>query len=228
MTLVHLGQILNYGSANGILSFIRELKKDYLNQHMILANERSWLRHSDRNLQKLFDLGVRVRMVESTFFREPWNLDSLRAALSSLHRRHSPSLFLTHGGFSALACKSEGIPFQHICHGFGMNRPVWMDEQDRNGIAGAHKVVAVSRDIRSQLLKIGIDEQKIEVAYYPLRPHSKLAPKKGPIREIAMIGNLVPLKGQKLGIDTFHALHLKNPNLRLHVYGDGQIGRAHV
>ena len=38
-----------------------------------------------------------------------------------------------------------------------------------------------------------------------------------------MIGNLVPLKGQKLGIETFHALHLKNPNLRLHVYGDGPL-----
>lgn len=222
MNLVHFGQILNYGSAYGILTFIKELKRDYFSQLLILANERSWLRHSGEHLRELFDLGVKIRMIESTFFREPWNLDSIRLSLRTLRAKNPQLRHLTHGGFSALACTFEETPFLHMCHGFGMHRPSWIEEQDRRGISGARRVIAVSKDIRNQLINMGIAEQKIDVAYYPLRPQMKLAPKVGPIREIGMIGNLVPLKGQELGIDAFRALK-GHSNLRLHIYGDGPL-----
>jgi len=225
MNLLHLSQILNYGSAYGILSFMRELRTAHYSQLIFLSQERSWLKHSKEFLQILFELGIPIRMVESTFFRNPWCLENLRR-LIRFYKQSLPGIYLSHGGFSALASSMEGVPFLHICHGFGMNRPSWVDDQDLKGIRAAVRVVAVSEDIRRQLIGLGIEPNKISVAYYPIRPIQKNPPKSGPIKEIGMIGNLVPLKGQNLGIDSFRLLVGKEKGLRLHIYGDGPLRQA--
>ena len=222
MNLLHLSQIFNYGSAEGILALIKGLDSKLRSQSILLSQERSWMKHSPGLLEQLFRLGIQYRMVESTFYRNPWALQAIRKYLRSY--AHGPqNLLLTHGGFGALAASKEGIPFVHMCHGLGMGRPAWIDEQDLLGISSARRVIAVSNDIAGQLVRLGVPRDRIRTAYYPLEPVQRIYPRTIPIREVAMIGNLVPLKGQIHGIDAFHWAVEQEPSLRLNIFGEGPL-----
>jgi len=160
--------------------------------------------------------------VDSTYFRTAWQLESLKNKIKALHAK-GPAIWITHGGFSALAMRQLSIPFLHVCHGFGWQRPPWIDEQDRLGIQAAEQIFPVSGDIARQLREMGIQDKALQTAYYPLQFNQRASIGSSAIENLAVVGNLIPLKGQRFAIEALaHCLDAKpESNLRLHLYGEG-------
>jgi glycosyltransferase involved in cell wall biosynthesis len=220
--LIHITQYLRYGSAKGAMAEILFQRRLGLCPELLVSHETREHTHDPKLLEILWKAGIRVHFVDSTYSRTPWQLESLKGKITALHRE-APFVWITHGGFSALALSQLKISFLHICHGFGMQRPRWIDDQDREGIAAAHRIFPVSKDIYRQLQELGIDEGSLETVYYPLGFREQIRPKRSQIKELAVVGNLIPLKGQRFAIEALGLCLEQEPKakFRLHLYGEG-------
>lgn len=218
-----VAQYLNYGSGLGIVSQVEQLCHLGFQVQLILSRESRTHFHSQALMSRVVGFGVRIHFVESTFSRTPWCAQGLERKLRSLDAHESFNI--THGGFAASVLKRVGLPFVHVCHGFGLGRPEWIESQDRIGINGATAILAVSADIERQLFARGIDPNKTETVYYPLNIENKGRVPSPEIKKLAMVANLVELKGHKYAVRALHLLRdqKKLKSLELHFFGEGPL-----
>lgn len=219
--ILHIAQFLSYGSAKGIMAILLGQKRAGEQLELLLAEPCDDFFHSPELLVELAKEGIRVDFVDSTFRRDGDCLDRLR---KKLRRDYPPEKYLcfTHGGFAALALSECGHDFFHICHGLGLNRPQWIEEQDRQGILAAGRVFAVSADIKRQLVELGIQAEKTEVVYYPLEIRQRKKPVSDSVKKIGVVGSMVPLKGHEYALRAFSMLPERS-GCELHFFGDGPL-----
>jgi glycosyltransferase involved in cell wall biosynthesis len=216
-SIVHCAQYLRYGSGKGLCAIIEKQLSWGMDIHLILAEEIEEFHH-DLEMLKLMDkFGVCVDFVDSTFKRTSASLENLKNILIE-KRSKVDAVFVSHGGFSALALTELKFPYVHVCHGLGLNRPAWVDEQDISGIGGAYKVFAASEEVGKQVSKlVPCDWSPL---YYPLEVKKirGFSGFKTPLR-LGVVGALVPLKGQRFAIDALQELDFP---AELHLFGDGE------
>ena len=141
--IVHIMQFLNHGSGKGLLAILeRQSAFPNVEVSLIIAQEIQPFRHSKEFLAKLEKLGIRVRFADSTFLRNSWSKDGVLSILKEvLELRRigqidsTRATLVSHGGFPSFILSQAKLPFVHICHGFGLNRPEWIDQQDLQGIS---------------------------------------------------------------------------------------------
>lgn len=218
-----VAQYLNYGSGLGIVSQLEQVCDLGFQVHLILSRESRTHFHSQTLMNRVRELGVKIHFVESTFARNPWCAQSLARKLQSFEVHESFNM--THGGFAASVFTALNLPFVHVCHGFGSGRPEWVESQDRFGINGASAILAVSADIKRQLFARGIDPDKTETVYYPLNIENKGRVPSPEIKKLAMVANLVELKGHKYAFRALQLLRdqMKFESLELHLFGEGPL-----
>ncbi|MCO4783807.1 MAG: glycosyltransferase family 4 protein [Candidatus Cloacimonetes bacterium] len=219
--VLHIAQFLKYGSSTGIIAIIKQLKKRGVQSELLLSYPTKDQDHSILLIDSLRREGVRISFIDSTFDRKHWNLQNIQNRISKDYPS-SKYNYITHGGFAANALSSLNIDFYHVCHGFGMNRPKHIDDQDFTGISQAKYVYAVSKDIIDQLTQLGIDRRLIHLMYYPLDIQRIKTPKVREIKILAVVGNLIPRKGQKYAIESLKLLLRTTSDLELLLFGDGE------
>jgi glycosyltransferase involved in cell wall biosynthesis len=219
--VLHIAQFLSYGSAKGIMAILLGQKRAGEQLELLLAEAFGDFFHSPELLAELAKEGIRVDFVDSTFRRDSDCLERMR---QKLRQDYPPEKYVcfTHGGFAALALSECGHDFWHICHGLGLNRPQWIEEQDRQGILAAGQVFAVSADIKRQLVELSIPAERTEVVYYPLEIRQRKEPVSNSVQKIGVVGNMVPLKGHEYALRAFSLLPERS-GCELHFFGDGPL-----
>ncbi len=216
--LLVVTQFLKFGSARGIVNWIKGLRKTgrWEITLMVSAPLRG-LGHDPGLVKEILEAGVSLRWFHSTFERTHWHAQALGKELRNYHQK---GFFLqTHGGFAAFSAYREGLPFMHMIHGLGMNRPDWINRQDREGIQGARVLAGMSREALRQLTDLGVKNEKARVIPYVMELKIPGMPDfNGPFAW-GMVGELVKLKGHEHALRALSELcHLP---WKLRIVGDG-------
>lgn len=219
--VLHIAQFLKYGSSTGIIALITQLKKRGISSELLLSYPCKGHDHSKDLLNSLSKEGVRVSFVDSTFQRSHWNVQAIQNKILKDYPKSSYN-YITHGGFPAYALSLLNVCFYHVCHGFGMNRPKFIDKQDYIGISKAKHVYAVSKDIIDQLLFLGITRDLIQLMYYPLDIKRIEYPRPREIKTLAVVGALIKRKGHVYAVEVFNQLLKERVDLQLLFFGDGE------
>ncbi|PCJ21059.1 MAG: hypothetical protein COB02_00280 [Candidatus Cloacimonadota bacterium] len=217
--VLHLAQFLKYGSSTGIIALIKQLALQNIQSELLLSYPCNGQEHSQDLLDKLLIKGIKISFIDSTFVRNSWNKQVLQKRILKKFPKENYH-YITHGGFSAYALSELNLEFIHVCHGFGMNRPKHINNQDLIGIKSAKKCYGVSKDIIQQLLQLGVKKQKITLMYYPLNIKRRLALSPREIKKVGVVGNLISRKGQIYAIKSIQ--NLLNKKIELHIFGDGE------
>ena len=227
-SVIHVCQFLKHGSGKGTIQLIKLLKSLGFEQKLILPQPFQGLNHGFEELSEIWELGVSTHLVESTFIRESWTAQSLHKCVDELVTNKKVAI-VTHGGFSADVVRLAGFRFTHYCHGFGLGRPYWIDEQDRRGISGAYRVLVASENIADQCILLGVPRERIFLHYYPLKLTLRDVVK--PIFDVninlGQVGNFVPLKGHVYSLEVLRSILSFNTfdknKLCLHFFGMGPL-----
>ncbi len=227
-TVVHVCQFLKHGSGKGTVQLVKTLKSMGFDQILILPYPVKGLGHGDSEIEEIWKLGVPTHWVHSTFVRECWTAQSLQNCLNDLVIDDDVAI-ITHGGFSANVVSSADFQFTHYCHGFGLGRPYWVNEQDRRGISKAYRVLVASKNIASQCIDLGVPASIIATHYYPLELNFKdvQEPNYDGKINLGQVGNFVALKGHVYSLDALRTILTFNTfnkdRFRLHFFGMGPL-----
>lgn len=200
-------------------------------QELILPEPYQGFDHGCSELELISRLELKVHWVHSTFLRENWTQQSLMMCVNKVLSQ-GPAALITHGGFSAYVLHLMGLRFTHFCHGFGLSRPHWVDEQDLRGIGSAYRVLVASNDIGLQCLRLGVPQAKIHLHYYPLKLSLKGLRKARVDNcvEIGQIGNFLVQKGHKYSLMVLQTLltfdTIKSKSVRMHFFGMGPLQKV--
>ena len=225
-TIIHVCQYLKYGSGKGTIQLIKALKSMGFEQKLILPEPINNLDHGNEELSELWRLGIPSKLVNSSFIREAWTAQSLGQSITQLVNDEKVAI-ITHGGFSAHVVRSIGFRFTHYCHGFGLDRPHWVNEQDRQGISEAYRVLVASKNIALQCVSLGIPKESVAIHYYPLvlSLQDIFKPNFDTEVHLGQVGNFVSLKGHVYSLEVLRSLltfnTFKTKRLFLHFYGTG-------
>ncbi|MDA9179736.1 glycosyltransferase [Emcibacteraceae bacterium] len=128
------------------------------------------------------------------------------------------------GVAASIVAKAHKKPLILTARGSDVN--YWMDDKKArekilDAIDYAEKVICVSRALKEALLSYGVEEKKLVVIYNGVDPEcfNTKAPI-NPLREeyYLTVGNLVPLKGHHITLNTFFEM----PKQRLIIVGNGE------
>jgi len=227
-TVIHVCQFLKHGSGKGTIQLIKTLKSLGFEQKLILPQPVKEFDDGLEELSEIWKLGVSSQLVDSTFVRESWTAQSLRKCIGRLITS-SEFAIVTHGGFSADVVRAAGLRFTHYCHGFGLGRPYWVNEQDKRGISAAYRVLVASENIALQCRLLGIPKELIYVHYYPLKLSIKevCRPKFDTKINLGQVGNFVPLKGHEYSLKVLSSIlsfsTFNKSQIFLHFFGMGPL-----
>lgn len=216
--LLVVTQFLKFGSARGIVNWLGGLRKTgrWEIALMVSAPLRG-LGHDAGLMEEIRKMGIPLFWFHSTFERTHWHAQALGQRLLGYVQKGYR--IQTHGGFAAFAAHQAGLPFMHMIHGLGMNRPDWINQQDKIGIQGAKVLAGMSQEALRQLESLGILSGRARVIPYVMKLKTpKTRNFEGPFTW-GMVGDLVKLKGH------IHALEAlgrwKGFPLKLRIIGDG-------
>jgi len=163
---------------------------------------------------------------------------TLISQTKELVKRHNFNIIQTHGhkaNFIARFLKNSiQIPWLCFVHG-------WTDEDlkirlynriDRWAIKGAHRVVAVSEDMKAKLVKIGIPEQKLTVIHNAIEDNGFYRDSPDPdLRKqfaadsdtllVGVIGRLSREKGQRVFLEAWERVCKQVSKAKAILIGDG-------
>ena len=226
-TVIHICQFLKHGSGKGTIQLVKALKAMGFEQRLILPHPTRGLSHGHDEISEIWKMDIPTYFIHSTFEREHWTAQSLQNCLDGFI--DDRVAVVTHGGFSANAVSAAGYKFTHYCHGFGLDRPYWVNDQDREGISQAYRVLAASNNIGFQCIKLGIPKKLIVTHYYPLELDIKSVDKLEFDKNVNLgqVGNFVALKGHIHSLNTLQTIITnrtfdKNEFL-LHFFGMGPL-----
>jgi len=153
--------------------------------------------------------------------------------------RHRPDAVLSYwahpdGEVAARAAELVGAPSAVIIGGSDV---LLLGKERRrqaavvNALRRVDAVLAVSQDLRRNLLQLGIDDSKIHVVYTGVDPNLFCAGDRAEARRrlgialdqkaILYVGNLIPLKGLRVLLDALNKIGNASPNVHAYIVGNG-------
>ena len=171
-----------------------------------------------------FSLAERIRKK----FNRQFNL-SEHALINSLKKEHITAVLVEYG---PTACETLKLlqylqlPAVVHFHGFDASHKPTIDQygqQYKKVFAYANKVIAVSKKMREDLLKLGCPDEKIEIVTYGPNPLYLAARPTYTSRQFAAVGRFTDKKAPYLTILAFAKVVAAVPDAKLVMVGDGEL-----
>ncbi|MBW7875294.1 MAG: glycosyltransferase family 4 protein [Candidatus Cloacimonetes bacterium] len=225
LKVLHVTQYLRYGSARGIVNWIKAQTKREVEVCLLLSEPFRGFTHDPSLIREVLAANVKIVQVHSTFERTHWHAQAVVRKLSPYYRNGYH--IHTHGGFTAMALGEAGIPFVHTVHGLGMKRAFWVDQQDKAGLGYARAVSGISRDTLKQALALNPYVKNTILTPYifevPPKAPIPVILSRGKITTLGQVGDMVELKGHEYSLRALAELKRKGFNLQLKLIGDGPL-----
>jgi glycosyltransferase involved in cell wall biosynthesis len=225
MKILHVTQYLRYGSARGIVNWIKAQIQCGMTVELLLSEPGRGFTHDPSLIREVLMSGAKIRLVHSTFERTHWHAQSIVKKVQPYFL--DGYIIHTHGGFAAMALGNAKIPFVHTVHGLGMGRAEWVDKQDRVGLGWAKAVSGISRDTLNQARILNPNLKHTAITPYIIDiPSTSPIPairRRGKIATLGQVGDMVELKGHKYTLRALAELKTQGYHLKLKFIGDGPL-----
>ena len=180
-------------------------------------------------LTELKKRNVTIRYVD-LFHRESSRFWTSVKELEGIIADFNPDIIHSHAGVPALAgfLASAHLPVHRVVtfHGWGLNRPRWMDIQDVATFNLQDVVVTASDYFKDYLKGLGVREEKLHKIPLGIRPFSGVVPmldfdRISKVSRIGLMGVIDPRKNQMAALEALTILKDRYSHpVELHLVGD--------